>query len=144
MQILTCDLWTMINTIHQHDTVPIRIQWKKVQKTCLRRIFSNKFCQPRIFSTKNHACSAFFSIKKSCLWGIRDQFLVWFTNSLVLKMIRIQILSDHKDKNCPKNSWRNDKPFQAVETNLMRLKPHNTNSIPKPWQFIRNKVHHHK
>jgi len=52
--------------------------------------------------TKNPACGAFFFIKKSCPWAIWFQCVVWFTNSSVLTMIRIPILSDHNDTICKK------------------------------------------
>ena len=68
----------------------IRIQSKKY---CLRHIFLHQFCLRRILLTKNTACGALSCMKKSCLWGIWFQCLVWFTNSLVFKYSLITTLA---------------------------------------------------
>jgi len=87
-EILTCDLWIMIYIPLQQDREPIRI-WSK--RSCLRRIFLHKFCMRHILFTK-----------RSYSWGIKLHCLVRFTNSWVLKKIRMQILKDHSDTICLK------------------------------------------
>ena len=79
----------MMYILHQQDKVPIRIQSKK---SSLPLIFFHNFCLRRSFVTKKSCLQRFFDIQKTCLWGIWFQCLLYFTDSLVLKMIRIQKL----------------------------------------------------
>jgi len=58
-----------------------------------------------VLSQKILPAAPFFTYKILSHW-IWFQWLLYFSNSLVLKMIRIQLLSNHSDTICWKQRWR--------------------------------------
>jgi len=77
--------------------------WELVKKSGLRRISFNKSCLRHILFHKNLAFGAFFSYKiflNRVAFNVK--FFIVSTNSLVVKMITIPILSDHNDIICTK------------------------------------------
>jgi len=119
---------------YQQDGVPINMQSKKISfitfylhNFCLQRILSSK--KAHSFHIKSHIEHIFF-VTKYHLWGIWCQCLAWYTNSLVLKMIRIQIPSDHKNKTGEKQ-WRKYKITNPLSKRTSWNTNRTTNSIPK-------------
>jgi len=106
-KILTCDLWIMIYIVHQEDKAPIRIQSKNLACGAFFLIrFACGAVQRRSLFTKKSCLQHFYFLQKSCPWAISFQCLLWFTDSVVLKIIRIQKLSYHNDTVCEKHWWR--------------------------------------
>ena len=124
----------MIYILHQEDKVPIRIQSKK---SCLRRIFFDKFCLQRSLFTKKLACRAFF-LNKNLVHG-PFHFSAFFGLPIDWYLIMIAFITFNSslvpliEGLCSSNPWKSDwKWFEfknSVITTTLLVKNINEESV---------------